>query len=69
LFFKLINIQAHTQDGKAKAKKPAWYVPNKEDSMPKIGDPTTAPKKVKVKVPPVAMLAFPAGAWRATSAK
>ena len=34
-----------------------------------MGGPTTTPKNVKAKVPPVAMLAKPGGARRATSAK
>ena len=34
-----------------------------------MGEPNTTPKKVTASVPPVAMLAMPVGAWRATSDK
>ena len=34
-----------------------------------MGGPTTTPKNVNAKVPPVAMLAMPGGARRATSAR
>jgi hypothetical protein len=62
VLFNLNSTLAHKLDVTTKAKKPAWYVPNKEESMPKIGAPITAPKNVNVKVPPVATPAWPSGA-------
>ena len=47
----------------------AALLPNIPEMAPNTGGPSTTPKKVKASVPPVAMLAMPGGAWRATSAR